>query len=106
LPDVNVVLQLIHAALHSNVWLWDANEPSAVEQRLGKASSWGARVLPQQTRPAVVPILCHVSPLTVMGKRFTRAATWVSVKEEVRQGALVKHIPVTQHNDLRFRDGS
>jgi hypothetical protein len=80
----------------------DEKEPSAVEQRLGKASSLGARVLPQRTRRGFVPILCHVSLLTIMGKWFTRAATWVSVKEEVKQGARVNHVPLLSIMTLGF----
>ena len=49
-------------------------------------NSLGARVLSKQIRSAFVPILYHVSLLTVVGKWFTRAATWVFVKEEVKQG--------------------
>ena len=67
--------------------LGDAKGPSAVEYRLARASSLGARVLSEQIRSAFVPILYHVSLLTVMGKWFTRAATWVFVKEQVKQGA-------------------
>jgi hypothetical protein len=66
------------------VRLRDAKGLSAVECRLARASSLGARVLSEQIRSAFVPILCHVSLLTVMGKWFTRVATWVFVKEEVK----------------------
>lgn len=53
-PDVNVVLQLIHATLHSHVRLGDAKGPLAVEYRLARASSLGARVLSEQIRSAFV----------------------------------------------------
>jgi len=55
-------------------------------------NSLGARVLSEQIRSAFVPILYHVSLLTVMGKWFTRAATWVLVKEEVNQGATLNQM--------------
>jgi hypothetical protein len=66
------------------VRLGDAKRPSAVEYRLARADSLGARVLSEQIRSALVPILYHVSLLTATGKWFTRAATWVFVKEEVK----------------------
>jgi hypothetical protein len=61
-PDVNVVLQIIHATLHCYFRLGDAKGPLAVEYRLAGASSLGARVLSKQIRSAFVPIL-YLSPI-------------------------------------------
>ena len=55
-------------------------------------NSLGARVLSKQIRSVFVPILYHVSLLTVVGKWFIRAATWVFVKEEVKQGVSLNHM--------------
>jgi hypothetical protein len=48
--------------------------------------------LSEKIRSAFVLILYQVSLLTVVGKWFTRAATWVFVTEEVKQGAPLNQI--------------
>jgi hypothetical protein len=59
-PDVNVVLQLIHATLYCYFRLGDADW----------ASSLGARVLSKQIRSAFVPIL-YLSPIAKSAPHFT-----------------------------------
>jgi hypothetical protein len=70
------------------VRLGDAKGPSAVEYRLGRASSLGARVLSEQIRSHFVLILYHVRLLTVMGKWFTRAAADLGFESTLISGLL------------------